>query len=83
MNSVCERLTLGTFNPTDDSSSPILCFAWYAFWNLNLLSGCLIVYGISEDLCSNESLYKEQGLFHVLLLFPIGQPISHSASRSS
>jgi len=37
--------------------------------------------GISEDLFSNTSLYKEQGLFQVLLIFPVGAKLQDACIK--
>lgn len=45
-------------------------------------SGSLIVCGISEYLFSNASLYKEQELFQILLILPVGGKLQGACIRA-
>ena len=69
MNSMCERVIWGHFIP--QVIPDLLYSALPGIFSDSKSSGSLIVCGISEDLFSNASLYKEQGLFQVLLIFPV------------
>lgn len=82
MNSVCERATWGHLIP--QVIPPPLYWGSPALLGLVLdsrSSRSLIVWGISEDLFSNASLYKERGLFQVLLIFPVGGKLQGACAR--